>query len=383
MKICIYSTDTFGLGHISRSWKIANSFLKTMGPEMVECLLLSSSDAFWRMVKPIKGIDFVKLPSQLSIRSNTGEKSHQPKFLSITSSSQIRQLRSDLIKSILQSYSPDLFIVDYSATGTNDELLPTLEYLKTVRGTRIAIAYRDIIGSVEYTQESWNHHNTIEVLHEYYDGILIFGDPQVFDFQREYKLPSTLVNKVTWMGYLVNQIEISSINSKNGILITIGGGSDGIDSIRNVLDRVLALTSNEPITIVLGPDMPQDQIANNAIAVHYNNSNIQIIEHTYPLVKLIQKSKVCISLAGYNTMCEIIGTNTPSYVIPRDSRQKEQTIRAELFEKLNLVKRIVDSDTQGSMDINQLIDFQAIQENRSLFCQRQNHLANLGFKSLL
>ena len=383
MKIALYSTDTFGLGHISRNWKIANTLLKIKGSDNIECLLLTSSDAFWRMVAPIKGIDFVKLPSQISIRSSEFRKTHQPKFLSMTSSNEIKELRSNLIKTTLQAYSPDLFIVDYSATGTRDELLPTLKYLQTRRKkTRIALAYRDIIGSAEYTAESWYNHNTLEVLEEFYDHILIFGDPKIFDLPNIYNLPRELHDKVTWMGYLVGRNGISQSDTKRGILITIGGGSDGFNVLREILDQIDIHSKNIPISIILGPDIPQSQSAIDEIRSRYSSWDVDIFNYIYPVIDLMQKSSICISMAGYNTMCEVISTDTLSYIIPRNSNQKEQLMRAELFSANNLSIHMNYSDLE-TIDFSKAIDYGAIREIRSAFLRRQQELSQDGFHSIL
>ena len=45
-------------------------------------------------------------------------------------------------------------------------------------------------------------------------------------------------------------------------------------------------------------------------------------------------------MGGYNTICEVLSSKTMSLVIPRETPRKEQHIRAQAFNRKNLVEFI-------------------------------------------
>jgi predicted glycosyltransferase len=53
--------------------------------------------------------------------------------------------------------------------------------------------------------------------------------------------------------------------------------------------------------------------------------------------KIFAAADVVVSMGGYNTLCEILSQGTISLVIPRETPRKEQLIRAQTFQRQNLI----------------------------------------------
>src|SRR5207247_7139889 len=62
------------------------------------------------------------------------------------------------------------------------------------------------------------------------------------------------------------------------------------------------------------------------------------------LEALIAAADVVISRAGYNTVCEILGSGTPAVLVPRVLHRDEQLIRAQRLAELGLAQ-FVDENT--------------------------------------
>jgi predicted glycosyltransferase len=56
--------------------------------------------------------------------------------------------------------------------------------------------------------------------------------------------------------------------------------------------------------------------------------------------KIFAAADVVVSMGGYNTLCEILSQGTISLVIPRETPRREQLIRAQTFQRQNLIDYI-------------------------------------------
>jgi predicted glycosyltransferase len=72
--------------------------------------------------------------------------------------------------------------------------------------------------------------------------------------------------------------------------------------------------------------------------------NVRIIDFHNRHEVLIQKAKAVVSMAGYNTFCEILSLNKRALLIPRMQPRLEQLIRATRAAELGLVDIILPGD---------------------------------------
>ena len=69
--------------------------------------------------------------------------------------------------------------------------------------------------------------------------------------------------------------------------------------------------------------------------------DLNMLEFTPHLIRLMASSDLIIAMAGYNSITEILSMNKKAIVIPRIIPTKEQLIRAELFSKnYNAIKML-------------------------------------------
>jgi predicted glycosyltransferase len=107
-------------------------------------------------------------------------------------------------------------------------------------------------------------------------------------------------------------------------MTTVGGGSDGY-----ALASVAAMTSAPAgleHLIVAGPQMPADALAHlRRIAV----PGVKILPSLDDVVFHIRHAAAVVSMGGYNTVCEILSTDVPALIVPRNQSRAEQLIRAK------------------------------------------------------
>lgn len=344
MKLMVYSHDTFGLGNIRRMLAICEHLLHEI-PEL-SILLLSGSPMLQGFRLPQR-LDYIKLPCLN--RGATGEVA--VKYLGMGIEETVK-LRSELILSAAVNFQPDLFLVDKKPYGLKHELTDTLNYFQNqLLETKLVLLLRDILDCTEKTIDEWQKYSYYEAIEKFYHQVLIVGTPEVFDTAKEYQFPQAVTKKVRYCGYMRRQPglrskiqireELQVSPQERLILVTPGGGEDGYELVNTYLSSLALLPAQYQFKslIICGPEMPdqQKQQVDRAAKAH---SQVQIGEFTNDLMSYMQAADAVVSMAGYNTVCEILSTGKPAVIVPRMKPSSEQLIRAEKMANLGLFKAI-------------------------------------------
>ncbi|MGK7920528.1 MAG: glycosyltransferase family protein [Trichodesmium sp.] len=344
MKIMVYSHDTYGLGNLRRMLAICQILLDEI-PEL--SILLVSSSPVVHCFKIPDRLDYIKLPC--IGRNELGEIS--VKYLGIEIEETLK-LRSELIKITTINFDPDIILVDKKPYGLEGELRDTLETIKNFEiQPKVVLLLRDILDTPKRTIREWENNQYYQGIELFYDQVWVVGTPDIFDVPKKYKFPASISKKVKFCGYLnckkVNKNsqelrqELNINSDEKLILITVGGGGDGYDLINTSIPALanISLIQKVKILIICGPEMPVEnqQALSDSIR---GFDNMKIIEFTDDLTSYINAADLIISMAGYNTICEIISLNKPAVIVPRVRPTKEQLIRAKCMNKLGLFTTI-------------------------------------------
>src|SRR5437899_268224 len=121
--------------------------------------------------------------------------------------------------------------------GLAGELRPSLRRLKSkLPESKVLLVLRDILDSRQRTTQTWRERHYYDIVQSYFNGILVMGDPDLFDVRTEYDFPAALRDKVWFCGYLAKnrpcrsraevreELQVSS--DENLELVTICGGLD-------------------------------------------------------------------------------------------------------------------------------------------------------------
>jgi predicted glycosyltransferase len=297
------------------------------------------------------GIDYIKLPCLK--RTELGELG--VRFLDLDLNEIVR-LRRELILSTVMSYRPDVVFVDKKPDGLAGELEPSLRHIRcSLSNTRIHLVLRDILDSAGVTIDDWTRHGYYNVLRWYYDGILVLGDRSIFDVCEEYQFPQGLREKVHHCGYVRRQLpgrsrseirkELGVGNEESLVLVTAGGGEDGHELFSASLAATTSLAKRLPVKtlLVTGPELGTEQRRALTRAAQ-SRSGMQVIEFTDELMNYMNAADVVISMAGYNTICELLTLGKRSILVPRVRPVEEQKIRAERLAGSRLFRIILPDD---------------------------------------
>jgi len=337
-RIVLYSHDTMGLGHMRRNILVAQALAEShINPTI---LLIAGAKEVGRFPLP-KNVDCFVLPAY----HKTLDGNYQSRNLDLEDY-ELHELRANTIRSVLQSFKPDVFIVDNVANGALGELNPTLSYLKRQTKTRCVLGLRDIQDELETAK---NQYLSMEkTYHDYYDAIWIYGDPTIYDLATESYFSADITRKVHYTGYLdqclrVNQGDALHMNrkivkllipEKKLVVCILGGGQDGSKLAEAFISA--NLPENYQGILVTGPYLP-GHIRRRLFNFSHDKKNIHIFNFMREPGYLIGKANRLITMGGYNSVCEILSLEKKSLIVPRVKPRMEQWIRACRLQQLGLV----------------------------------------------
>ena len=336
-RILIYSHDSFGLGHLRRCRSIAHSLVARY--KGLSVLILSGSPIIGSFDFKAR-VDFVRIPGVIKHRD--GEYTSLGLHIDLE---QTLQMRETIIYHTAISFKPNIFLVDKEPTGLQGEVLSTLKMLKQ-RGCINVLGLRDVMDEVGQLKLEWARKKVPPVLDSLYHDIWVYGLKEMGSPIDGQDLPATTLDKIAYTGYLDREIPsdrnwVAPLDlNEPFILITAGGGGDGVEMIDLVIQAYESAT-DLPYRgiIVTGPFLPpneQQEFHDRCDAL----TNVEIITFDSHIELLMEKAIAIVAMGGYNTFCEILTLDKPALIVPRSVPRQEQLIRAERALNLGLVSML-------------------------------------------
>lgn len=332
LRVLMYSHDTFGLGHLRRCRTIAHALVQHFSGMQV--LIVSGSEIAGAFDYKSR-VDFVKIPSVIKLRN--GEYTSLSKHIDLKNTV---ELRHSIIRQTAESFQPDIFIVDKEPMGLKGEIEDTLGYLKS-RGAMLVLGLRDVMDAPHLLEAEWKRNDILAKTDHYFDRIWVYGPPDFYDPLARLDVPNTVREKMEFVGFLQRSASEATqslhMPDSDYLLVTTGGGGDGVDLIDDVLNAYLSDTGfNQRALVVLGPYMAADRRA-EFMAKGQQIPQVEVIEFDTRMEELIAGSKAVVGMGGYNTFCEILSFDKPALIVPRTSPRAEQLIRAKRAAELGFI----------------------------------------------
>jgi predicted glycosyltransferase len=339
----MYSQDGMGLGHLRRSWNIAQEVLR-VEPEC-DILVLADSPAASLFCRD-RRIECMKLPTVIK----TGDSTWRNGVLS-GDVSEMLQLRGWLIREVLRGYRPDTILVDHMPVGALGELKPMLDERRRMSDPpRLFLGLRDIIDHGPVVRRVWEELGAYDYLPDY-EAVLIYGCADIYDSVREYELGEAARDVVycsyvspEWGSIEADDDRPSREGSEEPFVLMMGGGGHDAFSIANAfVEAATALWRKLGLSSVLltGPNMSvRDR---RALVERAAGSPVRIEDGVEEATGWIREAAAIVSMAGYNSLCEIMAARKKALVVPRAGPSAEQRTRSRLFSERSLL-RMLDPD---------------------------------------
>ena len=324
LRVAFYSHDTYGLGHFRRCLKLAWALSERFSP--LTGVFLSGSpwtDAF--TLPP--GFRVERLPPVVKV----GRGRYAPRGGRLGLETLV-SLRSESIRRLLDDTRPDLLLVDNVPTGLHGEVERALADMGESRPTAVLLL-RDILDDPVAVTREWRSAGAGAAVERFFDEVWCFGDAHDVSVLLEQGPLVGTSKPVVACGHLGRSSAAADSETPHptrdgrtlSVLVTTGGGADGgplVEASIQALTRLPEIRSR----VVLGPDFPHDVESRVRRAAPLRI----VVERFVPdLERHIARADLVISMAGYNTVCEILGSGCRALLAPRSHPRREQLIRAE------------------------------------------------------
>jgi predicted glycosyltransferase len=332
-RLLIYSQDGFGLGHQRRTTLLADEFLRSCPGASA---LTVSDSPLGKFFSSAAGHDYCKLPSVRKV----GPGDWRPVSLS-SSFADVLDIRRAMLRTTVEAFRPDVLLVDHMPHGAMGELVPTLEALQD-EPTVVVLGLRDILDAPAVVRERWRLEGAYEAVEHYYDRVLVYGSPDVFDVATEYGWPDGARSKIQYCGYVcappppdasevVRARYPETAREGRRVVAMAGGGADAYPLFDALLDGVRKIQAADDCRFVLitGPFLPTERRLE--LVARAQGLPVDVVASVADPVGYAAAADLVVAMAGYNTSAEILSVGTPAILVPRSGPSAEQQMRARLF----------------------------------------------------
>jgi predicted glycosyltransferase len=334
-RFLFYSHDGVGLGHVRRNLCVAGALSELM-PDASILLATSAEEAELFGVPP--GVDLLKLPGLRKVKNGRYASRRLP-----VGFDDIRRIRSGLLAAVVESFGPTVLLADKHPFGIGDELLPALEVAREA-GARAALGLRDVLDEPAAVQSEWDVRGVLEHIPDYYDRVLVYGQPEILDPRRAYAFPEAVAALTRFCGYVASprhdgdvwEDGIGPTGERPLVLASAGGGEDGFTLLSTFIEASAGASWHG--MAVSGPHSPRART--QALRTHATKAGVTFRRFVPTLSRAFPSVDVLVSMGGYGTLVEAVASRVPTICVPRVRPRREQLIRAREFARLGLLRLV-------------------------------------------
>jgi len=323
--VLIYVQHLLGVGHLQRALQLSGALLR----HGFQVDLVSGG-----------------LPTQLQLPANLRIHQLPPLYSPDGSFSRLLDVNGDEIDDgwrarrkrhlldIFESSAAQVLITETFPFGRRMlrfELLPLLEASrKSAECKQVIASIRDIL---QPRSKPGRNRETCDLIDAYYHHVLVHGDENFTRLEDSFAMANCIANKLFYSGYICAQNPPSApLNAgADEVLVSSGGSATGLQILRVALAaKPLSAYRDLHWRLLVSPaisaaDFNQLQdLADASVSVERNRADFS---------ELIKRARLSISQAGYNTMTDLLNSDTPAVVIPyAEADEIEQTLRAQTLQ---------------------------------------------------
>jgi len=337
-RFIFYANELIGLGQLRRTLALA-ARLSRAEPAPTSLILTGSPVEPTFRLPP--RVDTVKLPGRsrdLNGNQYSARLELEPDELS--------SLRSRIALASATGFEPDVAVVDKLPLGQARELETTLRALRRDSDCKLVLGLRDIEDSPENVRRSWGP-EVRSAVERYYDAILVYGPagtPDAIDCIAGLEL-SVPLHHVGYVGVPVADSGPADLGD-GYLLATAGGGFDGYRLLATFAAALRLRPLDCPAVIVTGPLMRSAE-RRRLVELTFG-LDVRCCELRMDMESVIAGARAIVSMAGYNTISELMRARKPALLVPRTGPSEEQLIRARGLARAGLQEMIHPADLSAA-----------------------------------
>jgi predicted glycosyltransferase len=340
-RVLIYVQHLLGVGHLQRALQLSGALLQH-GYQVD----LVSGGMPTRLKRP-ESLRFHQLPPLYSADGSFTR-------LLDANGDQIddhwREQRKRLLLDIFESSAAQVLITETFPFGRRMlkfELLPLLEASRKSADCKQVIAsIRDILQPKSKPERNLE---TCELIDAYYDHVLVHGDESIASLEDSFANANHIADKLFYSGYICAQNPMAAPENagEDEVLVSAGGSATGLQILRTALAaKPLSVFKDAHWRLLVSPAISTADfnhlqgLADDSVSVERNRADFS---------ELIKRARLSISQAGYNTMTDLLNSDTPAVVIPyAEAEEIEQTLRARALQDRGRLVALSQSDLDAA-----------------------------------
>ena len=230
---------------------------------------------------------------------------------------------------LVQRAAPDIVITEAFPFGRRQmrfELLPLLEAIAVMRPKPIlCCSLRDIL---QEKTKPGRDAETVDLVLAHYDRVLVHGDPAFARLGDTFPLADRIADRVVHTGLVAPPAPRPAAQGFD-VVLSAGGGAVG----EGLATAALAAAAELPdlrLCLITGPNLPAGPRQALEAGLNALPQGRLLVETFRPdFAALLAASRLSVSQAGYNTVCDVLQAGCRAILIPfATGGETEQTTRA-------------------------------------------------------
>lgn len=324
-RVFFYVQHLLGIGHLARASRIADALVASR----FDVTVVTGGTPVAGFPGP--GVRHVTLPTItagdagfLGLKDAEGQAVDEA----------FKQRRSAMLLAAYRQCEPDIVIIEAFPFGRRQvrfELIPLLTAIHATHPRpRVVCSLRDILqerAKPERDQES------IALVKQYFDLVLVHGDPTFARLEETFPAADQIRDHIAYSGLVAAPPPVPG-SERFDVVVSAGGGAVGIDLVRAALEAARRLPETGSWCVITGPNLPAPEYDSVVTAAP---PNVTVVRFRRDFPSLLASTRLSISQAGYNTVCDILNARCRCLLVPfAAGGETEQGQRADRLEKLGL-----------------------------------------------
>ncbi len=256
--------------------------------------------------------------------------------------------RRDRLLRIFSDRQPDIVVTEAFPFGRRQmhfELLPLMEAIDTA--SRRPLVFASIRDILQAGNKPSKDKQTVELVKRYFDGVLVHGDPGLIRLEETFPHASEIASQLFYTG-IVTPTADGIAADRFDVVVSAGGGLLGRELVMAAVEaKPLSALKDASWCVLTGPYL---DLADYQRLEQLAGDGVQIRRFIPHLHRTLAGAQLSISLAGYNTVADLMAAGCRAIVAPQwNDKETEQLHRAQLLSQRGLVEMIGHEDKKPAM----------------------------------
>ena len=366
-RIMFYCQHLLGMGHLVRSAEIVRALSH-------DCSVLfvtgGEIPVGFRFPQNIKTFELISLKTDAEF---SGLQLCDPSW----DLEETKVIRRETLLHAFDVFRPDVLVTELFPFGRKQfsfELLPLLKRARSrVNKPMIVSSIRDIL--VTRKDQAEYEDRVCQIANDFYDLVLVHGDEETQTLKDTFSRVDDLLCQVVYTGYVVQQgaASVSAIapepSHRPTIVVSNGSGkcASGHFLLESVLRAAPLLEKKIPhqFHMFAGP-LVDEVVFEDLRQKAEGRRNVTLFRSSQDLPSVLRGADLSISMAGYNTVMEILAEGVRALVYPvTGNKDDEQSLRAGKLEAKGAL-RVLDEQQLDPAILAQRIQDALLTEPRRI-----------------